>query len=81
MPCPEAWSGHGHTQIYPRIMKERRARMKGLYGKGLLLVAFGGAGLAEHITSGRGSFPISAVVFGLGFILICMSYGKKKDRR
>lgn len=55
--------------------------MKGLYGKGLLLVAFGGAGLAEHITSGRGSFPISAVVFGLGFILICMSYGKKKDRR
>lgn len=53
--------------------------MKGLYGKGVILMVFGGAGLAEHITSGRGSFPISAVVLGLGFILICMSYGKKED--
>lgn len=60
-------------------MKERRKRMKGLYGKGLVLMVFGGAGLAEHITSYRGSFPISAVVFGLGFILVCMSYGKKED--
>lgn len=41
---------------------------------GLTLLLFGGAGLAEHITSNRGSFPISAVVFGLGFILICWSY-------
>lgn len=54
--------------------------MKGLYGKGVILMLFGGAGLAEHITSGRGSFPISAVVLGLGFVLICMSY-EKKDRR
>lgn len=61
-------------------MKERRERMKGLYGKGVILMLFGGAGLAEHITSGRGSFPICAVVLGLGFILICMSY-EKKDRR
>ena len=53
--------------------------MKGLYAKGLVLLVFGGAGLAEHITSNRGSFPISAVVFGLGFILILMSYGKEKD--
>jgi formate/nitrite transporter FocA (FNT family) len=53
--------------------------MKGsLYIKGLLLFLFGGAGLAEHITSGRGSFPISAVVFGLGFILIVMSYVKER---
>lgn len=59
-------------------MKERRERMKGLYGKGLFLMVFGGAGLAEHITSSRGSLPISAIVFGLGFILICMSYGEKK---
>ena len=50
--------------------------MKGLYTKGVILLTFGGAGLAEHITSGRGSFPISAVVFGLGFILICWSYIK-----
>ena len=54
--------------------------MKGLYGKGLILLTFGGAGLAEHITSGRGSFPISAVIFGLGFILIVLSYGKKTRR-
>ena len=45
-----------------------------LYAKGLILFVFGGAGLAEHITSGAGSFPISAAVFGLGFVLICWSY-------
>jgi hypothetical protein len=47
-----------------------------LYGKGLICVVIGGAALAEHITSGRGSFPISAVVFGIGFVLICASYVK-----
>ena len=53
--------------------------MKGsMYGKGLVLLVLGGAGLAEHITSNRGSFPISAVIFGLGFVLILMSYGKEK---
>ena len=46
------------------------------YMWGLLMVLFGGAGLAEHITSNRGSFPISAVVFGVGFILILWSYTK-----
>lgn len=51
-----------------------------LYVKGLIFLLFGGAGLAEHITSGRGSFPISAVFFGIGFVLICMSYGKKTKR-
>ena len=56
----------------------KEKRMRDLYGKGLVLLLFGGAGLAEHITSGRGSFPISAVVFGLGFILICMSYAKNR---
>lgn len=44
------------------------------YYKGLLMVIFGGAGLSEHITSGRGSLPICAVVFGLGFVIICWSY-------
>ena len=47
------------------------------YAKGLLIFLFGAAGLAEHITSGRGSFPISAVVMGIGFIVICWSYVKK----
>lgn len=50
-----------------------RADMK-IYAKGVLLLIVGGAGLAEHITSGRGSFPISAVVLGIGFALICASY-------
>lgn len=61
-------------------MVERRKRMRDdyLYVKGLLIAAFGGAGLAEHITSGRGSFPISAVVLGIGFILMCWSYAKDR---
>ena len=46
------------------------------YIRGLGLFVLGAAGLAEHITSGRGSFPISAVVLGLGFVLICWSYLK-----
>ena len=54
--------------------------MRGLYGKGVLMMVVFGAGLAEHITSGRGSFPISAVGFGLGFALILLSYGKKDNR-
>lgn len=44
---------------------------------GITMVILGGASLADHITDGIGSFPISAVVFGLGFVLVCMSYGKK----
>ena len=50
-----------------------------LYGKGLLFTLFGGAGLCEHITSGRGSYPICAVVLGIGLILIVFSY--EKDNR
>jgi hypothetical protein len=47
------------------------------YFWGLVLTVLGGASLADHITDGVGSFPISAVVFGLGFILILISYGKE----
>lgn len=49
-------------------------RSKSIYFKGLLLLTFGGAGLAEHITSGRGSFIVSTIVFAIGFALICWSY-------
>ena len=60
----------------------RISQMKGkMYGIGVLLVVFGGAGLAEHITSGRGSFPFSAILFGLGFVLVLMSYGHEKKNR
>ena len=45
---------------------------------GLVMTVLGGASLADHITNGIGSFPISAVVFGIGFVLIVMSYGKSK---
>lgn len=49
------------------------------YVWGLILLVFGGAGMSEHITSGRGSYPISAVLFGIGFVLIVMSYGKENN--
>ena len=45
-----------------------------IYCWGLVIAMFGGAGMAENITSGRGSFIISAVVFAIGFGLICWSY-------
>ena len=50
------------------------------YFAGVVMVILGGASLADHITDGVRSFPISAVVFGLGFILVCLSYGKKNNR-
>ena len=49
------------------------------YFLGVCMVVLGGSSLADHITDGVGSFPMSAVVFGLGFILVCMSYGKKNN--
>ena len=52
-----------------------------LYAWGLILVVLGGASLADHITYGVDAFPVSAVVFGLGFVLACMSYGNKNKRR
>ena len=51
--------------------------MKGgnrLYGWGLLLTVFGGAGLAEVITSSRGSFMVSVVLFAVGFAMVICSY-------
>ena len=48
---------------------------------GLVMTILGGASLADNITDGFGSFPISAVVFGLGFALICLSYVKKDNHR
>ena len=45
---------------------------------GLGLTVLGGSALADHITNGVGSFPISAVVFGVGLILIVWSYGHER---
>ena len=47
-----------------------------IWGYGLLLTIFGAAGMAEHITSGRGIFMVSAIVFSIGFALILTSYRK-----
>lgn len=47
-----------------------------LYGIGVIMMILGGASLADHITYGVDAFPVSAIVFGLGFVLVCMSYGK-----
>ena len=44
------------------------------YGVGLIALVFGGAGIAEYITSGRGSFLISTIVFSIGFGLVLLSY-------
>lgn len=46
------------------------------YGVGCLLLTFGGAGMAECITSDRGIFLIGAVLFAVGFTLILSSYWK-----
>ncbi len=48
----------------------------GLYGKGMILTLFGGAGMAENITSGQGSFFFSAILFSIGFAMIMWSYVK-----
>ena len=53
-------------------------RSSKLYCWGLGMTVLGGASLADHICYGVDAFPLSAVVFGLGFILILMSYGKDK---
>lgn len=41
---------------------------------GLTMVLLGGASMADSVSYGVGSLPISAFVFGLGFVLIVWSY-------
>lgn len=44
------------------------------YLAGVILALIGGASLADHVTNGIGTFPISAVIFGLGLALCIRSY-------
>lgn len=44
------------------------------YLAGVILALLGGASLADHVTNGVGTFPISAVIFGLGIALCIRSY-------
>ena len=48
------------------------------YGVGVVLTVFGCAGIAENITSNRGSFLFSAIMFAIGFSLVLTSYEWKK---
>lgn len=48
------------------------------YGVGFVLFIFGGSGLAENITSGRGSFMFCTIIFSIGLALILDSYVRKK---
>ena len=63
--------GRNDPEVHGRRAKMNKSRE---YGWGLVLFLFGGAGLAEHITSGRGSFPVCAVILGLGLALMAWSY-------
>lgn len=57
-------------------MRRDKDRGNRLYGYGLLIFIAGSAGLAEHITSGRGSFMVGAVLFSVGLGMILWSYTK-----
>ena len=48
------------------------------YGVGLIMLIFGGAGISENITSGRGSFMFCAIILSIGIALIIDSYVWKK---
>lgn len=48
------------------------------YGVGLFVFIGGAAGMAENITSGRGSFMFAVIVFSIGLGLILSSYVGKK---
>ena len=63
--------------------KGRRGRMSKnkQYGVGLICFLFGGAGIAEFVTSNRGSFLFSTIVFSIGLALILTSYVKPKKKR
>ena len=46
-----------------------------IYGIGVLLMLFGGAGLAEISTSNHGCFALCAVLFSVGIGMCIWSYG------
>ena len=45
-----------------------------LYAVGILFLAVGGAGLAEVVTSDRGSFLFTSILFSVGFACVLVSY-------
>lgn len=47
------------------------------YGVGCLFLLIGGAGMAEVITSGEGSFMLCAVLLSIGLASVLVSYTMK----
>ena len=47
-----------------------------IYAYGIVGTVLGMAGIAENITSGRGSFIVSAIIFSISFG--CVLYGYMK---
>ena len=52
-------------------------RSNKLFGVGFILTIFGAAGLAEVITSDRGSFMFCTVVLSIGIACVLVSYTVK----
>ena len=46
------------------------------YCYGVLLTVLGGEGLAENVTSGRGSFIICSILFSIGLGMVLYGYMK-----
>lgn len=49
-------------------------RSNKVHGAGFIFFLFGSAGIAENITSGRGSFIFCAVVMSVGIAMMLVSY-------
>lgn len=49
-------------------------RSNKVHGAGFIFFLFGSAGIAENITSGRGSFMFCAVVMSVGIAMMLVSY-------
>lgn len=52
-----------------------------IYEIGVVVTILGLAGISENITSGRGSFMASAVLFSVGFGCILFGYSGMWDHR
>lgn len=54
-----------------------KGKLKGkIYVCGVIGTLLSLSGIAEHITSGRGSFMICAIIFGISFGAVLVGYTK-----
>lgn len=52
-----------------------------IHSWGVVLTLFGGAGMSENITSGRGSFMFSAIVFSIGYSCVLSWWIRGKEEK